>query len=142
MAGVEDAMWYYRALHRRNIAVVFVPSTVTLEALKPYKLLIVPNLYLTRAGVAGVFEAFVRGDLQLLVALALGDLPEEVPYVDVTLIRRNADGDEVLVDPRAEIGVAHQHEVVNIEERDRFRAVSRALSSLTLTNDRANHADA
>ena len=59
---------YYRALHRRNIAVDFVPSTVTLEALKPYKLLIVPNLYLTRAGVAEVFEAFVRGGGVIVMA--------------------------------------------------------------------------
>ena len=49
--------------------------------------------------------------LQELVALALGDLPEQVPDVDVALVRGHADRDEVLVDARAQVGVAHQHEV-------------------------------
>ena len=59
---------FYRALHRRNITVDFVPSTVTLEMLKDYRLLIVPNLYLTRPGVAEVFEAFVRDGGTIVMA--------------------------------------------------------------------------
>ena len=56
-------------------------------------------------------QAAVRSDLELLVALALGDLPEQVPDVDVALVGRHADRDEVLVDPRAQLRVAQQHEV-------------------------------
>ena len=56
-------------------------------------------------------EPRVRGRLQLLVALALGDLPEQVPHVDVALVRGHADRDEVLVDARAQLGVAHAAEV-------------------------------
>jgi beta-galactosidase len=51
--------WYAMA-HKRNLPVDFVPSSVTIETLRKYKLLLVPNLYLTRAGVAEVFEQYVR----------------------------------------------------------------------------------
>ncbi len=51
---------YYRALHRKNITVDFVPSTISPDLLKTYKLVVVPNLYLTRTGVAETFELFVR----------------------------------------------------------------------------------
>ena len=51
---------WYAMLHKRNLPVDFVPSTVTCEMLKKYKMLVVPNLYLTRAGVADVFEQYVR----------------------------------------------------------------------------------
>ena len=51
-------------------------------------------------------EALVRGALQQLVALALGDLPEQVAHVDVALVGGHADRDEVLVDARAQLGVA------------------------------------
>src|SRR6185437_13637370 len=53
----------------------------------------------------------MRGALQLLVAVALGDLPEQVPHVDVALVRGDADRDEVLVDAGAHLGVALQDEV-------------------------------
>src|SRR5439155_25250431 len=56
-------------------------------------------------------QAAVRGLLQELVALALGDLPEEMADVDVLLVRGNANRDEVLVNARAQIGVAREHEV-------------------------------
>jgi beta-galactosidase len=59
---------YYRALHRKNITVDFVPSTMTAGLLKTYKLVIVPNLYLTRPGVAEAFELFVRDGGVVLIA--------------------------------------------------------------------------
>jgi beta-galactosidase len=59
---------YYRALHQRNLAVDFVPSTADLDTLKQYRLVVVPNLYLTRAGVAEVFEAYVRDGGVMVIA--------------------------------------------------------------------------
>jgi beta-galactosidase len=59
---------YYRALHRRNLTVDFVPSTITLDLLKTYKLVIVPNLYLTQKSVATVFEQFVRDGGVIVIA--------------------------------------------------------------------------
>ena len=53
----------------------------------------------------------VRDLLQPLVAVALGDLPEEVPHLDVAGVRRNAHGREVLVDAGEQLGVALEHEV-------------------------------
>ena len=48
----------------------------------------------------------MRRGLQQLVALAVGELPEEVADVDVPLVGRRADRDEVLVHPRPQLGVA------------------------------------
>src|SRR5438445_4055328 len=45
-------------------------------------------------------EPAVRGLLQELVSLALGDLPQEVPHLDVAGVRRDADRLQVLVDAR------------------------------------------
>lgn len=56
---------YYGSLHQRNIAVDFVPSTY--DELNRYKLVVVPNLYLTRAGVAKRFEKYVAEGGTLLI---------------------------------------------------------------------------
>jgi beta-galactosidase len=56
---------YYSALHQRNIAVDFVPSTI--DDLSRYRLVVVPNLYLTRQGVAEVFENYVAGGGTLII---------------------------------------------------------------------------
>jgi beta-galactosidase len=56
---------YYAALHQRNIAVDFVPST--LDDLSRYRLVVVPNLYLTRQGVAEAFENYVAGGGTLII---------------------------------------------------------------------------
>jgi beta-galactosidase len=66
MLGQTSA--YYRALHRRNIPVDFVPSTASLETLSKYKLVVVPNLYLTRAGVAEVFEKYTAAGGTMVIA--------------------------------------------------------------------------
>ncbi len=66
MMGQTSA--YYRALHRRNITVDFVPSTIELDVLKTYRLVVVPNLYLTRADTAKVLETYVAGGGLVVVA--------------------------------------------------------------------------
>src|SRR3954467_14890772 len=47
-------------------------------------------------------ESTVRRLLQQLVALAVCDLPEKVPHLDASRVRRRADPLEVLADPRAQ----------------------------------------
>jgi beta-galactosidase len=59
---------YYRALHRRNITVDFVPSTIDLETLQTYRLVVLPNQYLLRGDVAKVIEAYVAAGGTLVVA--------------------------------------------------------------------------
>jgi beta-galactosidase len=58
---------YYAALHAQNITCDFIPSAAPLETALKYKLIVIPNLYLTRAGVAEVFEQFVAQGGTLVV---------------------------------------------------------------------------
>jgi beta-galactosidase len=66
MMGQTSA--YYRALHRRNAQVDFVPSTIDLDVLKTYRLVVVPNLYLTRASVAETLEKYAQGGGTVVIA--------------------------------------------------------------------------
>ena len=53
----------------------------------------------------------MRGLLHPLVALALGDHPEQVPHLDAAGVRRHADGAQVAVDPVAQRLVVLELEV-------------------------------
>src|SRR5439155_3618558 len=53
-------------------------------------------------------EPLVRGLLEQLVARPLGDLPEQVAYLDVAVVRGDADRLEVLVDASAQARVVLQ----------------------------------
>jgi beta-galactosidase len=66
MLGQTSA--YYRALHRRNIMADFVPSTIDLETLKTYRLVVLPNQYLLRGDVAKTLEAYVTSGGTVLIA--------------------------------------------------------------------------
>jgi beta-galactosidase len=50
---------YYAALYAAGHTCDFVPSTVSVDKLRQYKLVVVPNLYLTKAGVGDAFEQYV-----------------------------------------------------------------------------------
>jgi beta-galactosidase len=58
---------YYAALHQQNIETDFIQSTADLNTLMKYKLIVIPNLYLTRPGVAERFEQFVAAGGTLVV---------------------------------------------------------------------------
>jgi beta-galactosidase len=60
---------YYRPLYARNIAVSFVEPTAALD---DYRVVIVPNLYLIREGVAERLRRFVEGGGRLVVGFFSG----------------------------------------------------------------------
>jgi beta-galactosidase len=64
---------YYRPLHTRNIAVSFVEPTSALDA---YRVVVVPNLYLMRDGIAGNLRRFVVGGGRLVVGFFSGIVDE------------------------------------------------------------------
>ena len=63
---------YYAALYLAGHTVDFVPSTVSLDKLRQYKLVVVPNLYLTQAGVGEVFEQYVAEGGHMIIGAFSG----------------------------------------------------------------------
>src|SRR4051812_26186145 len=68
---------------------------------------------------AQALQPLVRRLLQQLVALALGDHPEQVSHLDAALVRGDADRAQVVVHPRA-------HGLVALEDVVRLAQVERA----------------
>ena len=63
---------YYSALYRRGICCDFVPSTADAETLAKYKLIIAPNLYMTKDSVGAAFEAYVAAGGRMIIGAFSG----------------------------------------------------------------------
>ena len=70
--SARNLMPYYAALYQHGVTCDFVPSTVGADKLREYKLVVAPNLYLTKEGVGPVFEQYVAAGGHMVIGAFSG----------------------------------------------------------------------